>query len=163
MKITPVVCFLFLLLASCEQPYRPVHKVLFAKNFLIDNPGWRLINDTMRKSITVGYKGLEVPMDIEWQRAEDENGCLKIANIRFTQTSGDTSVQVRNFVFTHNPCIYKKGYQQVKKYESMDVEFEYYAKTSMGVYQLKTNLGVIYGDGNAIFNRVYFLNQNTGN
>ena len=162
MKNIPVVFFLFLLLAACDQPYRPVQKILFAKNFLIDHPHWRLINDTIRKSVTVGYKGLEVPMDIEWQRAEDENGCLKIANIRFIQTSGDTTVQVRNFVFHHQPCIYKKGYQQIKKYESVDIDFEYYAKTAMGVYQLKTSLGTIYGDGGTIFNRVYFLNQNSG-
>ena len=147
------------LFAACEQPIVPVRKTLFAKNFMIDHPNWRLLPDTIRKSVTVGYKGLEVPMDIEWQRAEDENGCWKIANIRFTQTAGDTSILIHKFEFKRNPCIYKKGYQQIKKFESMDINFEYYAKTRFGVYQLKTNLGVIYGDGNAIFNRVYFLDQ----
>jgi hypothetical protein len=157
----PVLASLFLLLVvvSCDQPVVAVQKTLFAQNFLVEHPGWRLLKDTMRKSVTVGYKGLEVPMDIEWQRAEDENGCLKIASIRFIQTGGDTSIQIRNFTFRHNPCIYKKGYQQIKKFESMEIDFEYYAKTSFGVYQLKTNLGEIFGDGSALFNRVYFLDQ----
>lgn len=141
---------------------RPVQKTLFAKNFLVEHPNWRLVNDTIRKSLIVGYRGLEVPMDIIWQRAEDENGCLKIANIQFMQTSGDTTIIIRNFQFRHNPCIYKKGYQQIKKFESIDIDFEYYAKTPFGAYQLKTNMGVVYGDGSAIFNRVYFLDQRAG-
>jgi hypothetical protein len=41
----------------------------------------------------------------------------------------------------------------------MEIDFEYYAKTSFGVYQLKTNLGTIFGDGGALFNRVFFFNQ----
>jgi hypothetical protein len=157
----PVLASLFLLMVivSCDKPVVAVQKTLFAQNFIVDHPNWRILNDTMRKSVIVGYKGMEVPMDIEWQRAEDENGCLKIASIRFTQTGGDTTIQMRNFVFRHNPCIYKKGYQQIKKYESMEIDFEYYAKTSFGVYQLKTNLGVIFGDGGALFNRVFFFNQ----
>lgn len=159
MKTLIATLLVILVLISCDKPVIAVQKTLFAKNFLLEHPDWRLLPDTMRKSVTVGYKGLEVPMDIEWQSAEDETGCLKIASIRFTQTSGDTTVQIRNFEFRCNPCIYKKGYQQIKKFESMDIDFEYYAKTSFGVYQMKTNLGVIYGDGGAIFNRVYFLDQ----
>lgn len=162
MKNCLLATFLLSWMLSCDKPMRPVQKTLFAKNFLVEHPNWRLVNDTIRKSLIVGYRGLEVPMDIIWQRAEDENGCLKIANIQFIQTSGDTTIIIRNFQFRHNPCIYKKGYQQIKKFESMDIDFEYYAKTPFGAYQLKTNMGMIYGDGNAIFNRVYFLDQRAG-
>ena len=98
-------------------------------------------------------------MQVKWRRAEDENGCLKIAIVEFTQVGGDTSILLHNFVFNHYPCIYKKGYNLIKKYERMDIDFEYLAKTTFREYRLKTNLGSIYGDGSELFNMVFFLDQ----
>ena len=159
---------LFILLAAaavaCNQkPQGKISRVLVVKNFMQDHPQWRLLNDTIVKDFTIGYKGLELPVQLKWRRAEDENGCLKIAIIEFTQVGGDTSILLHKFVFNHHPCIYKKGYNMIKKYERMDIDFEYLAKTTFREYRLNTNLGSIYGDGTELFNMVYFLDKGENN
>ncbi|MEI8111473.1 MAG: hypothetical protein WCH59_10825 [Chitinophagia bacterium] len=160
MKKLLYIIFIIVALFSCGQVSQPkLSRVLVVKNFLQDHPQWHLLNDTIVRRVLIGYKGLELPVEISWRRAEDENGCLKIAILQLTQVGGDTNIILRNFSFTHNPCIYKKGYQLVKKYEQMDIGFEYFAKTLFREYRLKTNLGSIYGDGTEIFNRVYFLDK----
>lgn len=155
-------CFIIIgvVVFSCRQPEHPkLSRVLVLKNFLQDHPQWNLINDTIVKRVVIGYKGVELPVEVSWRRATDENGCLKIAILQLTQVGGDTNIILRNFSFTHNPCIYKKGYHMVKKYEQMNIGFEYYAKTFLREYRLNTNLGSIYGDGTELFNRVYFLDK----
>ena len=159
---------LFILLAAtavaCNQtPQGKISRVLVVKNFMQDHPQWRLLNDTIVKELTIGYKGLELPVQLKWRRAEDENGCLKIAMVEFTQVGGDTSILLHKFVFNHYPCIYKKGYNLIKKYERMDIDFEYLAKTTFREYRLNTNLGSIYGDGTELFNMVYFLDKGENN
>jgi len=159
---------LFILLAAiavaCNQkPQGKISRTLVVKNFMQDHPQWRLLNDTIVKEITIGYKGLEMPVQLKWRRAEDENGCLKIAIVEFTQVGGDTSILLHKFVFNHYPCIYKKGYNLIKKYERMDIDFEYLAKTTFREYRLNTNLGSIYGDGTELFNMVYFLDKGENN
>jgi hypothetical protein len=104
-----------------------------------------------------------MPLQLKWRRAEDENGCLKIAIVEFTQVGGDTSILLHKFVFNHHPCIYKKGYNEIKKYERMDIDFEYLAKSTFREYRLNTNLGSIYGDGTELFNMVYFLDKGENN
>ena len=151
-------------IVSCQQaPPANLSRVLVIKNFMLEHPQWRLLNDTIVKDVTIGYKGLELPVQIKWRRAEDENGCMKIAIVEFTQVGGDTSILLHNFTFNHHPCIYKKGYNLIKKYERMDIDFEYLAKTPFREYKLNTNLGSIYGDGSEIFNMVYFLDKGENN
>jgi hypothetical protein len=150
-------------LACNQKPQGKISRVLVVKNFMLEHPQWRLLNDTIVKDVTIGYKGLELPVQIKWRRAEDENGCMKIAIVEFTQVGGDTSILLHNFTFNHHPCIYKKGYNLIKKYERMDIDFEYLAKTTFREYKLKTNLGSIYGDGSEIFNMVYFLDKGENN
>ena len=153
--LVPVVA-----LISCNQaPSAKISRVILVKNFMQDHPQWRLVNDTIVKDVVIGYKGMELPVEVSWQRAEDENGCLKIAILQFKQVGGDTSILLHNFTFNHNPCIYKKGYNLIKKYERWDIGFEYLAKTALGEYRLNTNLGSIYGDGSELFNMVYFLDK----
>jgi hypothetical protein len=156
-----MVCLLLVIFAlACNQkPQGKVSKVLVVKNFMLEHPQWRLLNDTIVKEVTIGYKGLEMPVQIKWRRAEDENGCLKIAMVEFTQVGGDTSILLHKFAFHHNPCIYKKGYNMIRKYERMEIDFEYLAKTLLGEYRLNTSLGSIYGDGSELFNMVYFLDK----
>lgn len=156
-----MVCLLLAIftLACNQKPPGKVSKVLVVKNFMLEHPQWRLLNDTIVKEVTIGYKGLEMPVQIKWRRAEDENGCLKIAMVEFTQVGGDTSILLHKFVFHHNPCIYKKGYNLIRKYERMEIDFEYLAKTMLGEYRLNTSLGSIYGDGSELFNMVYFLDK----
>jgi hypothetical protein len=156
-----MVCLLLVIFAlACNQkPQGKISRTLVVKNFMQDHPQWRLLNDTIVKEVTICYKGLEMPVQIKWRRAEDENGCLKIATVEFTQVGGDTSILLHKFAFHHNPCIYKKGYNVIKKYERMDIDFEYLAKTLLGEYRLNTSLGSIYGDGSELFNMVYFLDK----
>ncbi|MBU3743474.1 MAG: hypothetical protein FGM61_02860 [Sediminibacterium sp.] len=145
---------------ACEQkPQGKLSRIILVKNFMQDHPQWKLVNDTIVKDVVIGYKGMELPIEISWQRAEDENGCLKIAILQFKQIGGDTSILLHNFSFNHNPCIYKKGYNLIKKYERLDIGFEYLAKTPMREYRLNTNLGSIYGDGSELFNMVYYLDK----
>ena len=147
-------------LIACDQkPQAKLSRIILVKNFMQDHPQWKLINDTIVKEVVIGYKGLELPVEVSWQRAEDENGCLKIAILQFKQIGGDTSILLHNFSFNHNPCIYKKGYNMIKKYERMDIGFEYLAKTPLREYRLNTNLGSIYGDGSELFSMVYFLDK----
>lgn len=158
-KLLPIIVVIFVALACNQKPQGKVSKVLVVKNFMLEHPQWRLLNDTIVKEVTIGYKGLEMPVQIKWRRAEDENGCLKIAMVEFTQVGGDTSILLHKFTFHHNPCIYKKGYNLIRKYERMDIDFEYLAKTMLGDYRLNTSLGSIYGDGSELFNMVYFLDK----
>lgn len=162
MKKSTGLLFLIAILIACDDS-KPVaqrfQKTLFEVKFIKENPQWQLLDDTLRNTVTIGYSGLEVPMDIEWQRAKDEFGCLKIASMRFIQTGGDTAVKVRDFTFKHHPCIKKSAYEETIFYESVDVDFVYFAKTRWGVYNLTTNLGVFFGSGKVILNRVYFLDQ----
>jgi|GEM_PF-857185 len=147
------------IIACNQKPQGKISRILLVKNFMLEHPQWRLVKDTIVKEVLIGYKGLELPIEISWQRAEDENGCLKIAILQFKQVGGDTSILLHNFSFNHNPCIYKKGYNMIKKYERMDIGFEYLAKTTFREYRLNTNLGSIYGDGSELFNMVYFLDK----
>ncbi len=161
-KKSIALLFLIATLTACDDSKtgaQRFQKILFEIQFIKEHPQWQLLEDTLRNSVTVGYRGLEVPMEIEWQRAKDEFGCLKIASMRFIQTGGDTAVKVRDFKFTRHPCIKKSAYEETIFYESMDVDFAYFARTRWGVYNLKTNLGVFFGSGKVILNRVFFLDQ----
>jgi hypothetical protein len=110
---------LFILLAAtavaCNQkPQGKISRVLVVKNFMQDHPKWRLLNDTIVKEITIGYKGLEMPVQLKWRRAEDENGCLKIAMVEFTQVGGDTSILLHISCLTTIPASIKKAITKLK-------------------------------------------------
>jgi hypothetical protein len=46
-------------IVSCQQvPPAKISRVLVVKNFMQDHPQWRLLNDTIVKYVTIGYKGL---------------------------------------------------------------------------------------------------------
>lgn len=136
-KIILFIVAVFMFTCSSETEY-----VLYEKEISKDHDDWRVFNDTIKKTFTLGSSSLELPVEVIFTKALDPDGCNRFAYIKL-QSRNDHHFESSDFETEFAPCGTKQDGEQHVMFETVVVSGELEGKINGKEHTVKGKLVTI--------------------
>lgn len=145
MKISIFSLITCITLCSCNS--KPADKVVFTKDFIAENPQWKIATDTLHKEFTIGFEDIKDSMRVSWIAAKDQTGCLRIGYLKFENVSKESKLRIENIKTANVECGMKFDSPDTTRFETLVLSADYSTTKNIKEYKYRGSIINIMGNG----------------
>lgn len=145
MKISIFALMTCIAVCSCNS--KSIDKVVFTRDFIVENPQWKITTDTLRKEFTIGFEDIKESVRISWIAAKDQTGCLRIGYLKFENVSKESKLKLENITIANVECGMKFDSPDTTRFETLVLSADYSTTKNIKEYKHQGSLISIMGNG----------------
>ena len=141
-----LILFAIPLLAGCGQETQDADSVLYETQ--VSPEVTTLPNANYAGEVSVGPEGKTVPVRIAWSAGQDDEGCLKIVDLKVERTGGDPSLIISDVNHVTLPeCMMKWESSDTTRFQEANINLRYETRVGAKIYTYDGNVASIRGNG----------------
>lgn len=107
-----------------------------------------LPNANYTSSVSIGPPGKTVPVQVTWSAGQDDEGCLKVVELKVERTGGDPSSIISNVQQTTLPgCVMKWESSDTTRFQMATVSLKYETIKGVKKYSFSGPIASVQGNG----------------